>query len=167
MSQHQAALSSLNIRYPNQTFRGKLVFHGAKRVAELREAAPAHSRSDCYLLLPKDRVAFIGDLGFFQCQPYMGVCDPQAWMAQLEALEQLDVDAYVPGHGPLGSKADLALQSRYIQELEELVRQAIADGSSAEQAMDRDLPPPFAGWLHGGMARWEVNIHSAYERHTG
>jgi glyoxylase-like metal-dependent hydrolase (beta-lactamase superfamily II) len=167
MSLRLATLPMQQIRYPNLTFSGKLAFHGTRRVAELREVPLAHTASDAYLLLPEDRIAFIGDLGFFQCQPYMVFCDAQVWMRELEALEQLDVDTYVPGHGPLGGKVDLALQGRYIQEIETLVAGAIEDGLSLEETLERPLPAPFDGWLHVGMARWEANIHSIYNRLAG
>jgi len=164
MTGWQAALPTLALRYPEQTFSGKLVFHGTRRRAELVEVAPAHTASDLYLLLPDDRIVFMGDLGFLQCQPFMAYCDPQAWVSQLEKMEQFDAETFVPGHGPLGTKADIALQRQYITLLEELVAQAISNGLTAEETMQKTLPAPFDSWLHGSMARWEGNVHSSYER---
>jgi cyclase len=120
-----AALSLLEFRLPDLTFGNKLVIHGAQRTAEVHVVAPAHTASDAYLLLPHDRILFMGDLGFFQCQPFMAFCDPEAWMAWLVQAEQLDVNHFVPGHGPLGTRTDLALQRRYIAELQGLVVQAV------------------------------------------
>ena len=164
MTGWQAALPTLELRYPEQTFSGKLVFHGTRRRAELVEVAPAHTASDLYLLLPDDRIVFMGDLGFLQCQPFMAYCDPQAWVSRLEEMEQLDVETFVPGHGPVGTKADVTLQRRYITLLEELVTQAVSDGLTVEETLQKTLPAPFDSWLHGGMARWEGNVRSSYER---
>jgi glyoxylase-like metal-dependent hydrolase (beta-lactamase superfamily II) len=130
----------------------------------LIEVAPAHTAHDLYLLLPEDRIAFIGDLGFFQCQPFMPVCEPQAWIQAIEKLEQSDIETFVPGHGPLGTKADLALQKQYIAVLSELVAGAIAEGVSVEALIRRGLPLPFEEWLHGGMLRWEANVQALYDR---
>ncbi len=162
-----ATLSTLEPRLPNLTFRARLVFKGTQRTAELREVAPGHTASDAYLVLPEDRVLFMGDLGFFQCQPFMVYADPQAWVAQLEQMEQSSAETFVPGHGPLGTKADLALQRQYITLLQELVAGAIEEGLSVEETLEKGLPAPFDAWLHGGMARWEANVRSTYERLVG
>jgi cyclase len=160
-------LPDLEFRFPDLTFTGKLLFHGAQRTAELLEVVPGHTANDVYLLLPEDRIAFMGDLGFFDCQPFMVFCDPRAWVAHLEEMEASDVETFVPGHGPLGTKADLDLQRRYIITLQELVKEAIQDGLTAEETLLRSLPEPFDAWLHGGMARWEANVRSMHERLSG
>jgi hypothetical protein len=82
-------------------------------------------------------------------------------------MEQFDVETFVPGHGPLGTKANVALQRQYITLLEELVAQAVSDGLTVEETLQQTLPAPFDGWLHGGMARWEANVRSSHERLSG
>jgi cyclase len=164
MRQRLEALPHLELTLPTWTFSGTLEFYGTRRRAELIEVAPAHTAHDLYLVLPEDRIAFIGDLGFFQCQPYMAFCVPEDWIEQIERLEQADVETFVPGHGPLGTKTDLGLQKQYIAMLPKIVVEAIAEGLSAEDLIHRDLPPPFGSWLHGGMLRWETNIQALYER---
>jgi cyclase len=167
-SQHDLdALPSLKLRFPDQTFEGRFVLHGTRRTAELITRGKGHTASDCYLVLPADKVAFIGDLGFFASQPFMVYCDPQAWIEQLDGMEQWDVETFVPGHGPLGAKADLALQKQYIQGLDELVAQVIKVGGSVENALQQPLPAPFDAWLTGGMNRFEANVRSAYKRLSG
>jgi glyoxylase-like metal-dependent hydrolase (beta-lactamase superfamily II) len=161
------ALPTLELRLPNLTFDRTLTFHGTERTAELHAVEPGHTASDAYLHLPTDGIVFLGDLGFFQCQPFLVYCDPGAWFAHLEQMEQTGIETFVPGHGPLGTKADLALQRQYISMLEELVTRVIKEGGSAEHALEQPLPSPFDEWLHGGMARFEANVQSAYERLSG
>jgi len=110
---------------------------------------------------------FMGDLGFFQTQPYMAFCDPEAWMVQHESMRQSNIETFVPGHGPLGTKADIALQGEYITALEEMVAQVIQEGGSVEEALQRPLPAQFDGWLAGEMVRFERNVRSSYERLSG
>ena len=162
-----ASLPTLEFRLPNQTFEGKLVFHGPQRRAELLTQGKGHTDSDAYLILPEERIMFMGDLGFFQTQPFMGSCDPEAWMAQLESMHQSNIETFVPGHGPLGTKADIALQMEYITTLEEMVAQVIQEGGSVEGALQRPLPAQFDGWLASEMARFERNVRSSYERLSG
>ena len=167
MTGWQEMLPTLELRYPDQTFSGRVVFHGTKRTAELVEVAPGHTASDAYLLLPADRILFMGDLGFLQSQPFMVYCDPQAWVSELERMEQLDVETFVPGHGPMGSKADLELQRQFITLLEELVAQAVSDGLTVEETLEKTLPAPFDDWIQASAARWEANVWSSHERLSG
>lgn len=164
MGQVLEFLPTLELRFPNLTFDGKLRFHGTKRVAELLSVAPGHTACDAYLVLPEDRIMFMGDLGFLQSQPFMVYSDPPAWAAWLEETERSGIEVFVPGHGPLGTKDDLALQRQYMGLLEDLVGQVIREGGTVEDAVARPLPPPFDAWLHGGMARWEANVHTVFER---
>jgi len=60
------ALPTLTLRFPDQTFEEKVVFHGTHKTVELLTWGGGHSSSDSFLLLPAERIAFMGDLGFFQ-----------------------------------------------------------------------------------------------------
>ncbi len=157
-------LPTLELHFPIQTFDGELIFHGTRRVAELRTRGCGHTSSDCFLVLPAEKIAFMGDLAFFQCQPFMVYSDPEAWKAQLNEMEQSDIETFVPGHGPLGTKEDIALQCRYIAVLEEMVGRIVKEGGTVEEALQQNLPEPFDMWLSGGMARFEANVRSTYER---
>jgi hypothetical protein len=89
---------------------------------------------------------------------------PHAWAAQLDAMRQWDIEAFVPGHGPLGTKADLALQKQYIQVLDQSIARVIQAGKTVEDALPQPLPPPFDAWAASGMKHFETNVRSAYKR---
>jgi cyclase len=155
-------LPSLRFRFPDQTFEHKLAFHGSKRSAELITQGGGHTSSDAYLVLPGDGVLFMGDLGFFQREPYMTHCEPLAWLAQLEEMEQSDIAAFVPGHGPVGTKADLAEQKQYMLVLQALVAHVLQSGGSLEEALQEPLPHPFDTWSAEGL-RLAENVRLLYE----
>ena len=160
-------LPTLELRFPVQTFDGKLVFHGSRRTAELITKGEGHTPSDSYLVLPAQKVAFVGDLAFFACQPYMGQCIPHAWVTQIDDLCQSDVEVFVPGHGPLGTKADLELEKRYILTQEKLVGQVVEKGGTVEDALAIALPEPFNAWEAEDRRRFEMNVRTSYERLSG
>jgi glyoxylase-like metal-dependent hydrolase (beta-lactamase superfamily II) len=164
MSHMLAALPTLEFRFPSVTFDRKLTFHGPRRSVELVEVAPGHTGSDAYLLLPDEDIMFMGDLGFFQSQPFLVYADPPAWAAWLEAAEQSAVETFVPGHGPLGSRTDLVLERQYITALQELVARTIHEGGTVEEALEQTLPSPFDAWVRDSAARWEANVRTLYER---
>jgi glyoxylase-like metal-dependent hydrolase (beta-lactamase superfamily II) len=160
------ALPGLIPTLPNLVFEGRVFFHGTRRQVELIDMGPGHTPSDCALRLAADGAAFIGDLGFFQAQPFMAYCSPPDWLARLEALAGWQIETFVPGHGPLGGKADLALEADYIRALEALVRRAAQAGGGVEAALSQALPPPFDAWQKYGR-RFEANVRAGFNRLGG
>ena len=162
-----AEMAEFEPRYADQTFEDSVPFHGSKRNAELRSLGQGHSEDDAVLLLPEDRIAFIGDIGFFDTQPYLGVCDIDLYREQLLIFKESDFQVFVPGHGPVGDKDDIELQLKYFDLMEDLVGEVAHRGGSFEEAMQITLPEPFNKWLIGGMVRFEVNVRYLFARFGG
>jgi glyoxylase-like metal-dependent hydrolase (beta-lactamase superfamily II) len=160
------ALPTLAPILPHQTFDDRVIFHGAQRTVELVTRGKGHTSSDCTLVLPQEKIAFVGDLAFFGRQPFMAACDPQAWVAQLEGFERSEIEVFVPGHGPVGTKADVALEKEYILMLQDWVAQAIEKGEPVEAILQRPLPAPFDAWSVDGLPA-EYNVRALYERMSG
>jgi len=159
------ALPTLRPTLPNQTFKGKLEFFGNLRSAELIAMGKGHTISDCVMRLPQERVVFIGDLGFFQSQPFMAYGYPPKWVALLKDMTTWDVETFVPGHGPLGDKSDLASVMAYILALEALVAPVIQAGGSVEDALQQTLPAPFDAWQVTGQ-RFEANVRASFRKQS-
>jgi glyoxylase-like metal-dependent hydrolase (beta-lactamase superfamily II) len=161
-----AALPTLIFRLPDLTFEHKLVLHGTERTVELHAFENGHTPSDVVLVLPEERIVFMGDLAFFQEHPFMAHADPQGWTALLEKMERSELETFVPGHGPLGTKADIALEKQYIAALQDLVEQVVQVGGSADEAAQQAIPAPFDAWLKG-LTRFEINVRSLHQRLSG
>jgi glyoxylase-like metal-dependent hydrolase (beta-lactamase superfamily II) len=158
-------LQSIKPTLPNQTFDGKIVFHGTTRSVEVISTGKGHTESDCILQLPKERIAFIGDLGFFQQQPFMPYGFPPEWITLLNDMANGKAKIFVPGHGPVGRKADLLLEAQYIQAMENMIQQVIQRGSTVKDALRETLPPPFDVWQKLGH-RFEANVRSSFKRQS-
>jgi len=158
-------LQSIKPTLPNQAFDGKIVFYGTARSVELIPTGKGHTESDCILQLPKERIAFIGDLGFFQQQPFMPYGFPSEWITLLNDLANGKAKIFVPGHGPLGRKADLLLEAQYIQAMENMIQQVIQRGSTVKDALRETLPPPFDAWQKIGH-RFDANVRSSFKRQS-
>jgi len=157
-----AEMAEFRPRYADQTFEDKIEFRGSRRSAELRSMGCGHSEDDAVVLLPKDRLAFIGDIGFFSTQPFMGFSDINRYRKQLLFFQGAGFEILIPGHGPVGGKDDIALQLRYFDVMENLVGEVVKRGATLEQALQISLPEPFDGWLVGGMERFKVNVRTFF-----
>jgi len=154
-------------RYADQTFKDSITFDGSLRKAEFRSLGRGHSENDAVILLPQDKIAFIGDIGFFNTQPFFGFCNITLYRTQALSFQESDDWVLVPGHGPVGNKKDIALQLKYFDVMEELVGEVIQRGGSFEEAMQISLPEPFDKWLVGGMSRFEVNVRYLFAHFGG
>jgi glyoxylase-like metal-dependent hydrolase (beta-lactamase superfamily II) len=159
---YHADLPAFRFCPPVQTFDGTLTFHGLKRTVELVATAPGHTPGDCYLALPREKILFTGDLAFFACPPFMARnCDPQGWLDQLQRFKGSKYKTFVPGHGPLGTKQDLAREQEYIVAMQDLVGTAIREGKTLNQVLRFPMPAPFADWA-AFSGRQENNLRTLY-----
>ena len=155
-------LWKLTLRLPNETFNSRMTFHGPKRSVELFATNGGHTESDAFLLLPEDRLAFAGDLLFVQSHLWMGHGDPDTWLGTAAMLTTLDFQTVVPGHGPLGTKADLETEIHYIQTLLKLAEAAISAGKTADQAAETPIPAEFADWRWREGFGWNLHFLHGY-----
>ena len=141
-----AALPELTLRLPDITFERRLTLHGSERSVEILSYGGGHTSSDTFLLLPAERVAFLGDLLGARTHPSFGQANLEQWDRILERIEALDIETVVPGHGPVGTLADVAALRRYLTDCETLVREAIVRGETAEQIAALLPPAAYADW---------------------
>ncbi len=151
----------------DQTFENTITFQGSKQTVELRSLGQGHSEDDSVLLLPKEGIAFIGDIGLFDTQPYLSVCDLDLLRQQIRFFAESDFQTLVPGHGQVGGKEALALQLQYMDVLENLVGKVAQRGGSLQEAMQIILPEPFDKWLMGGMGMFKGNVRTLFKRAGG
>ncbi|HEU5348205.1 MAG TPA: MBL fold metallo-hydrolase [Ktedonobacterales bacterium] len=142
----QAALPELALRLPDVTFEHRLTLHGANRTAEVLSYGGGHTSSDTFLLLPAERIAFLGDLLGVRMHPSFGQANLEQWDVILERIEQLDIWTVVPGHGPVGTMADVAALRQYLFEVETLVDEAIVRDETMDQVAAIQPPAAYAGW---------------------
>lgn len=154
-------INDIVVRPPEVTFDKRLVLHGSQRTAELLTFGRGHTGSDIVLYLPDDRVIFAGDLILVSTHPFMLDSQPDRWLTVLDKVEKLDFEVLVPGHGPLGTRADIAAMRTYFAALERLVEKVIADGGTADDAANVPVPSDYVQW--GGGA-YPFNMRFLFER---
>jgi glyoxylase-like metal-dependent hydrolase (beta-lactamase superfamily II) len=140
-----AALGELELRLPDITFTERLTLHGAMRRAEVITYGGGHTQSDAFLYLPDARVVFAGDLLSVRSHPsFYG--DARDWLRILGQIEALNFEAIAPGHGPIGTRADVARMCEYITNLLDLATRIVEAGGSREQAEQIAVPEAYRAW---------------------
>ena len=141
-----AALPELTLRLPDITFEQRLTLHGTARSVEILSYGGGHTSSDAFLLLPAERVAFLGDLLGVRTHPSFGQANLAQWDTILARIEALAIETVVPGHGPVGTLADVAPLRQYLSDCETMAHEAIARGETVEQMAALPLPAAYADW---------------------
>ncbi len=140
------SLEGLVIKPPTLTFGEELGIRGSGRTARLLTYGGGHSGSDAFLYLPRERIAFMGDLLLVGYHPWLADGNPEELVRILERAGQLDMARAVPGHGPLGTVRDLAVNRKYVQELTRLAKEAVRSGRTKEQAAQVPVTSEFDSW---------------------
>jgi len=135
---------------PNTIFQGRMTLVGSKRTVELIEVANAHTVSDVYLLLPKEGILFMGDLGFFDAIPFLGFANPFRWIETLRGFESSDVETFAPGHGAVGGVDKVKLERECIEAIVAAIREVLAAGEEITGVLGGRLPEPFRTWEEQG-----------------
>ncbi|MBI2153868.1 MAG: MBL fold metallo-hydrolase [Candidatus Rokubacteria bacterium] len=137
----------LRVVLPSLTFEDRLTIHDGQREIQLwHPGAPAHTVGDAAVFLPTERVLFAGDLAFHYVTPLAFQGDVGNWIKAVTRLLRFDADVIVPGHGPIGTKADLKKLRNYLALVRREARQRFDAGMPAEEAA-RDIKlGVYASW---------------------
>jgi glyoxylase-like metal-dependent hydrolase (beta-lactamase superfamily II) len=145
---------------PTETFRGECIRHVGTKKVQLIEVGPAHTKGDVLVHVPADRVVFTGDILFVDGTPIMWAGPVANWIAACERIAAMDVDAVVPGHGPVTDTAGALRVRDYLVYVRDEARKRFDAGlSPADAARDIALGD-FSSW--GDAERIVVNVHTLY-----
>ena len=153
---------NVSLRLPTQSFEDELVLTVGSKEVRLLQVGPAHTRGDTIVYVPADRVVFTGDVLFIGSHPIMWEGPIRNWIQACDVLLGLDVDVFVPGHGPLTDKSGVRATRDYWIALDRAVRAGHAAGASAEE-IARSL---LVGDTRAEPERMIVNVDTALRELT-
>jgi len=131
--EYLAEIRSLELKLPDLTFDKSLILHRPDRDILLLFLGRGHTSGDVVAYLPKQKVVATGDL-LHGWMPFMGDSYPPEWVATLDALDKLDFEQIVGGHGPVKPRSHLRFFRNYLADLIEAVKAARGRGETLDQA---------------------------------
>lgn len=133
------------------------------RSLEIRPAL-GHTDSDLSIVLDDPHVTWCGDLVWNGLVPNYVDAIPSRLSASVAALIDDPSLIWVPGHGDLADRAALLRYVRFIDDVEEAARRALAAGTPIEAAAAEYRPPVALGeWVAFSPRYYEVAF-KAWER---
>jgi glyoxylase-like metal-dependent hydrolase (beta-lactamase superfamily II) len=116
------------------TFQEKVTIHLEPYTAEIYFPGKAHTSGDALVYFPAQHAISMGDLFLNRSCPAIDQGSVANWVRALDRVLAMPVEAVVPGHFELGTKADLRRFRDYLFDLYEQVRIIYAKGGTLEEA---------------------------------
>jgi glyoxylase-like metal-dependent hydrolase (beta-lactamase superfamily II) len=132
-----------DVRAPDITYSTrKTITLGGKRV-ELIHLPIEHADDNSVILFPDDASVFVVDFALVDRLPFgtlVGETD------EIRKIEALSFEHFVPGHGHVGTRADLVAHRRYREELREAVAAGIAAGRTLDELRQSVTMDAYEDW---------------------
>ena len=150
---------------PTTTFDGTMIYHYGENVVELIPMVPAHTYGDIVAYLPQHQVLFVGDIGFFYVVPWCQNALPTHWSEVCNQIDDMEVQGVVPGHGPLGGKAELADMRDYLVRLKAETRRRYDARMTPGAAAAEIRMGKYDNWI--GPERIVMDVQRFYDEFGG
>ena len=119
----------------DMSFIGSLCFYQGEREVRVLELGVGHSESDVVVHLPGEKIVFCGDVFLNGMPPLPGEAHVTQTLARYKAIEALEADIYVAGHGDPGTLADVRAQRTLLEKQFGHARECFDKGMSYDAAL--------------------------------
>ncbi|NKB50447.1 MAG: MBL fold metallo-hydrolase [Alphaproteobacteria bacterium] len=148
---------------PDLTFTDNMNITLGGQTVELSYVGRNHSDNMIVMNFPAQRALFAVDFIPVKTVAFRDFGDAYLpeWQESLRRVEAMDFDILVPGHGRLGTKADVAAFREYMDDLWAAVKDAVRAGKTVEQAQAEIKLDKYADWAQ--FEAWgPLNIAGAH-----
>jgi cyclase len=143
-----AEYAAVPIVLPSFTYLDTLTLYLGGREVRLWHPGPAHTTGDTVLFLPAERLAVVADLLFSGVFPVARSADLVGWIAALDALQGMDLDTVVPGHGPISTRRELGAMREYLTAVWDAVTPYAREGLPLDRALAEIRLDGYGAWAH-------------------
>jgi glyoxylase-like metal-dependent hydrolase (beta-lactamase superfamily II) len=140
----------------------ELNIYGSKRHAQLISYGAGHTQSDLFLYLPEEQIVFTGDLLYINYHPWIADGETEKWEVTLTRISSLAVKTIIPGHGPVGTIADIERMEDYFHAVKETAQDYFNKGISPDEVEAIHSPAPYDAWFLSTL--YKTNVVGAYKR---
>jgi len=160
----QEGMSELKLAPATTTFTGNLTWRYGDLEVHLIPNAPAHTFGDVMVHLPQHRILFAADIAFYYVTPAGQSGHITKWIEAIDRINKMDVDVIVPGHGPVGTKKELAETRAYLELMATEVRKRHRSGMSPGRAAADINMGRFANWTNPERNAWNaVRLYAEFD----
>lgn len=161
-------LRDVTITLPTKTFEKTMRIEDGDVSATVTHSG-GHSEDTSYLYFPKEKTLFSGDLIFAKSFPWGAdkTCDPEKWMQGLKRFKEMDIDAIVPGHGPICGREEVENYLHFFEATTAVIKDLIKkDFDEREVASYKGFPEFYPPRRLETRTMSLVNWYNFYKQRT-
>jgi glyoxylase-like metal-dependent hydrolase (beta-lactamase superfamily II) len=149
-----AELRSMKPPVPTRTVSQTVRLQEGGREIHLMLLGRGHTDGDLYVYLPKEKVMVTGD-AVVDWMPFIGDGYPEEWIQTVAAIERLDIDRLIVGHGEPAPKSHLTFFRNYLTDLVDGVKKGAAAGMPLDD-MKKTIGDGLAAKYEAGMSKYPL-----------
>ncbi|NHJ84301.1 MAG: MBL fold metallo-hydrolase [Asgard group archaeon] len=155
-----SSLEGLEIILPTKTFefKNELEDYDTKII---HKNTGGHTAGSSYVYFPAAKALAAGDNLFVNMFPWAGdeSANPQKWIDALREYLTLDVEYFIPGHGPVCTKVEVKEWLDYLEKAVVLIRKLITQGFSEANIIEKVnqleyYEPRRQEWKDNSIKKW-------------
>ena len=150
---------------PNITFKRHMTVELGGQAVKLSYVGRNHSDNSIVMNFLGQRTLFAVDFIPVRSVAFRNLPDSYLpdWVRSLARVERMDFDILAPGHGPLGTKADVTAFKEYMGDLYKQVLAQARQGKNLEEIKAEVDLSKYQTW--GQFKAWsQLNIEGAFQR---
>ena len=126
---------------PDEYFKDSKTFDLGNRIVEAKYFGYAHEHSDIMLWLPKEKIAFAGDIAFNnRLLPIFEITETLKWLEAWDKFEALEAKIVVPGHGEVTNMNIVRKYTKdYLVHLREEIEKILDDDGDLNDAYNINM----------------------------
>lgn len=164
-------IDSPSVALPVITFDDDVTIHFNGEDITLIHVPAGHTDTDSVVMFSGSNVIHMGDHFFNGGFPFIDLANGGTVQGYLQNLERVlswieDDTAVIPGHGALGTKADLLAFYNVVKDTSTTIRVKKSQRMSKEEIVAEGLDPSLASWGTGFIneQRWIETVFDSYPR---
>jgi glyoxylase-like metal-dependent hydrolase (beta-lactamase superfamily II) len=154
--QWQEGMHELRLAPPTTTITGPVTYRYGTLEVQLIPMPPGHTWGDLVVYIPQHRILFAADLAFYYVTPPAHNGHISGWIDVIDRINGMDVDVIVPGHGPIGTKKELAEVRAYLTLIRGELRKRYDAGMSPGRAAADMNVGRFEAWTNPERNAWNA-----------
>ena len=162
------AFLTIDLTPPSLTYDSGMmhVYLGKREVALV--TLPGHTGGDTLAFIPDANIVLMGDIGWTHSLPNLIDATVVDWVHSLDLVLSHHPEArFVPGHGEVGSAAEIRDFRDYLDDLRNRVKAAIDSGMTLDQAKEQLKVPERFKTFNGQPYFVKPNIADMYNELKG
>lgn len=163
-----AAQGAEAVRAPDIVYSDNMTLTLGGKTVELHYVGKSHSDNMTVVRFPDEKTVFTVDFISTKRLPFRTLRDSYYpdWIDSIKAVEAMDFEIAAPGHGPLGTRQDVADHRRYHEDLTAAVQAQIDAGKTVEEAKAAITLDQYKDWTQYEAWLGE-NVEGAYRILSG